>query len=293
MPSERQKGPVEEHLRVSVRPDIRKLCELSNTELLEYMDRLITSPGDELDEELFDAVQSLLDERAPIADSVDPHEAFLKFEERNIDVLNSRDTKLSEPSTYPKKQFKFRKCYQIAVAVLIACSALIVGAVASGNNPVVVAQDIGEVLVRTITWGPSGRLTIPDTLTGYSSLEEALSNVGADNAQSITWVPEDYSLESIDVRSGEHKEFELWAFYRSNDGKLVFNISRRGINDEVYFTEKNEGNTPEEYNNYGMSIIENNGWLELQWSDGEYNYSLTGTEEKNVMKKVAQSAHWR
>ena len=293
MPSERQKGPVEEHLRVSVRPDIRKLCELSNTELLEYMDRLITSPGDELDEELFDAVQSLLDERAPIDNSIDPHKSFLKFEERNIDILNSRDAQLSEPSTYPKKQFKFRKCYQIAVAVLIACSALIVGAVASGNNPVVMAQDIGEILVRKITWGPSGRLTIPDQQTGYSSLEEALDSIGAANAQRVTWIPEEYHLESIDVRTGEQLDFELWALYRSEENTIVFNISRWGTTGGVYFVEKDSGSSSKGKDNDSLSVVENNGWIEMQWNDGEYDYSLTGTEEENTMERIVQSIQRR
>lgn len=294
MPCERQEGPIERHLRSSARSDICRLCELSNTELLEYMDQLITSPGNGFDEELFDAIQSLLDERAPIDDSVDSHESFLKFEERNADILNSgRDMKFTELPSNGKKRFTIRRFYQAVAAVLVVCSVLLVGAVASVNSPISVVQDMGEILVRTFTWGSSGVLTISDQMAEYASLEEALNSIGATNAQKITWIPEEYHLESIDVRTGEQLEFELWAFYRSEEGTIIFNISRREMNNEVYFTEKNEESTLRENSNYSLTVVENNGWIDIQWFDGEYNYSLTGTEGVSTMEKIVQSANLR
>lgn len=64
---ERQKspGPVEQALAQSNDPRLQQLCQMSNLELLDYMDELVEA-GENLDEELYDAATQLLDERAPI-----------------------------------------------------------------------------------------------------------------------------------------------------------------------------------------------------------------------------------
>lgn len=58
-------GPVEQALAQSNDPRLQRLCQMSNLELLDYMDEL-SKAGEDLDEELYDVATQLLDERAPI-----------------------------------------------------------------------------------------------------------------------------------------------------------------------------------------------------------------------------------
>ena len=122
MPEEKQGGPIEVRLRASTREEIRALCDCSNQELLAIMEQEIERPGEEFDEELFDAAQSLLDERAPIGESVDGETACRKFVEAHANLFQQKGGDQDRP-TGKKRRRSFR---QIVRTTVIA-AALVIG----------------------------------------------------------------------------------------------------------------------------------------------------------------------
>lgn len=58
-------GPIELQYAQSDDPKLRRLSQMSNLELLGYINELVEADG-AFDETMFDAVEQLLDERVPI-----------------------------------------------------------------------------------------------------------------------------------------------------------------------------------------------------------------------------------
>lgn len=289
MPITRQEGPVEAQLRSSDRKDVRCLCELSNLELLDRLDQLIQSPGDEMDDELFDAIQNLLNERAPVEADVDPQRSFQEFEEKHADLFKEVRVEKDPKSKGAHRHLKLKTAYHIVAAVVIVCGALMIGAIANGRDPIVMVRDAGETLIRSITWGPSGELTIQDAVTGYSSLEAALDDVGASDAQKITWIPSAFHLDSVDVRLPGESIFEVWAYYKSKDGDIIFSISHQVPDKNIYQSEKEETAFQIQVDGITYIAVQNSGWTEVQWICGDYSYQLTGTLSNDEVKSIIQS----
>lgn len=289
MPITRQEGPVEAQLRSSDRKDVRCLCELSNLELLDRLDQLIQSPGDEMDDELFDAIQNLLNERAPVEADVDPQRSFQEFEEKHADLFKEVRVEKDPKSKGAHRHLKLKTAYHIAAAVVIVCGALMVGAIANGRDPIIVVRDAGETLIRSITWGPSGELTCTDANSEYDSLNSALDAVGADDVKRITWIPEAFHLDSVDMKRNPKGGFEVWAYYKSLNGDIVYNVVKRAHSNSVYYSEKEEDVVSFNYSGVNYMFFENDGWLEVQWIEGVCSYTLTGTLTKDEIINVIKS----
>ena len=289
MPITRQEGPVEAQLRSSDRKDVRCLCELSNLELLDRLDQLIQSPGDEMDDELFDAIQNLLNERAPVEADVDPQRSFQEFEEKHADLFKEVRVEKDPKSKGAHRHLKLKTAYHIAAAVVIVCGALMIGAIANGRDPIVMVRDTGETLIRSITWGPSGELTIQDAVTGYSSLEDAMNDAGASDAQRITWIPYTYHLDSVDVRLSDEPGFEIWAYYKSDNGDIIYSISHQVSDKSIYQSEKEASAFQIQVDGKTYVAVKNNGWIEVQWINGNYSYQLTGILSNNELENIIKS----
>lgn len=95
-------GPIEQMLAQSDDWRLQHLCQMSNLELLDHMDEL-SEAGENLDEELYDAAEQLLDERAPI-EGPSPKEAIRSWENfkaRHPELYPSRTT---TQTTHPPKR---------------------------------------------------------------------------------------------------------------------------------------------------------------------------------------------
>ena len=87
MSIEMRAGPVGAQLRSSEREALRQLCECSNTQLLDLIEQQIEGPEADFDEELFDAAQALLDERAPVCEGHGSEETFEGFVQRHPEIF--------------------------------------------------------------------------------------------------------------------------------------------------------------------------------------------------------------
>ena len=288
-------GPVAQQLNHSAREELRRLCTLTNQQLLDLMERQLLDSPDDFDEELFDAAQALLDERAPVREEDAPGEAFESFYQRHKEELQTEGhgeqagvPAERHPPTRRRRRFLPRVAAVLAAMVALFC----LSAVASGNNPVTVVMDAGETLVRIVTLGPSGELIISDngTHSDYASLDEALTALGIEDARKITWIPSSFSLSSVSVRdipslSGA-RGFEIWAYYTSSEGFIVYNITQYLHDIHSYNSEKDSADTSESSKSSKYEIIQNKNWIEFQWDDNQYTYSLAGDISEETLEDI-------
>lgn len=290
MPKERQIGPVEANLRASCREDIRRLCDLSNLELLDLMEREFLSPGDGFDEELFDAARDLLDERSPVDAPIDPEESYKRFMGKYADELHGSEERRARVNTYPRRRFRRLAC--VAVIAILVAGVFSVGAIAAGKTPLELVYDAGETLIRTLTWGPSGALELSDASEGYHSLEEALVSIGADDAKEITWIPTRLKLESVFVYefgAPGQSSYTVWAYFDSADSEIVYSISNFPTDENSFASEKEPGIECVQIGGKEYLVTQNAGWLETQWSENGYSYILTGNLDQSDLEKVILS----
>lgn len=281
MPETRQAGNVARRLASSGREELRRLCEKSNTELLALMGDLLELPEEQFDPELFDAAQDLLDERAPVCVSVDPQAAAEDFRRRYGDLLAEIPAQAPKAAPAARKRRAPRRVFRgLVAAVLIVLLANSIVAVASRQNPLQAVFDFGETLVRTVTQGSSGELELPEDTEGYRSLEEAYEATGAQDAMNLTWIPSRFWLDSVDVQniesnSGEYCKY--YAYFESGEGELIYTITKSPHSTNSRYNEKNP--TGSEYatiDGIEFDIAENYGRVQAQWSDGNYDYMLSG-----------------
>lgn len=294
MPGKKQGGPVEVRLRASTREEICALCDCSNQELLAIMEQEMERPGEEFDDELFDAAQSLLDERAPIGEQVDVETACWEFLEVHANLFQQEGGDKDRP-TEKKRRRSVRQILRttvIAAALLVGIFCL--GAVATGQDPLVMVSDAGETLIRKVTWGPSGILNLPQEDGNYASLEDALGDYNATSAQIITWIPKEFALETIIVQQVPNREgqrdFKLWAYYCCNEEDLVYGVASIPYVEENRFIEKDiDDRGVLSINGEEYLVVQNIKRIQVYWSNDGYNYSLTGEIPLDEMKKIIQS----
>ena len=281
MPETRQAGNVARRLASSGREELRRLCEKSNTELLALMGDLLELPEEQFDPELFDAAQDLLDERAPVCVSVDPQAAAEDFRRRYGDLLAEIPAQAPKAAPAARKRRAPRRIFSgLVAAVLIVLLANSIVAVASRQNPLQAVFDFGETLVRTVTYGSSGELELPEDTEGYRSLEEAYEATGAGNAMSLSWVPSRFWLDSVDVQMVENSGgsyYKYFAYFESNSGGLVYTITGTPHNTGSTYNEKNLTESEKvQINGIEFEVMENNGQTQAQWNDESYTYVIRG-----------------
>ena len=287
MPENRQAGPVETRLRASSREDLRRLCEKSNQELLDIMEREILSPDARMDDGLFDAAQALLDERAPVQDDTDPEASCRDFFQRHSELFSPEE---GEPEVRRPRAGPLRRLLRAAaLAAALAAGVFCAGTIASGSDPISALTDMGEQLARDITLGTTGNLEVLDTPGEYHSMEEALSDHGAEGAMTLGWIPSRLSLGYVVAQETETlsgiDSFKIWAYYSCNSGNLMYGVSSLPHPvEENRSLEKNLQEDAETYTLRGHTyyMVRNKEYKQIYWVDNGFSYTLVASAEISV-----------
>ena len=287
----RQAGPVERKLAASDRAELRQLCQMDNLELFELTNTLIMADDEKYDPEIFHAAQELLEERAPLEEDADPAPAAETFVRKHADLLAGTDVLADEPRKQKMNTRRFPFGRVLAAAALIA-AVIVTAAYATQRNPFQAVADWGELLVRSIVWGPSGDLTATSGNSEYPTLEDALAAVGAEDVQKITWIPSRFQLSTVTVQTNMatgQDDFELWAFYESEDGSLVYNILNTENGNYKYGIEKTPGCTILTLNGMEYYVVDNNGNVQVEWTKDGYSYMFAGDLSEKEIEYTIQS----
>ena len=285
-------GAVERALAKSQRPQLRALCALDNLELLELINRQLEEES-AYDREVFRAARALLDERAPLPEEWVPETSREEFVRRYAPWFEGVELPPAPPEREPRRLGGARLARGLIAAVILIAALLSVTALASPKNPIQYVVDKGEQLVRTISQGPSGALTIPegtDTASQYSTLEEALEDLGAENVQRITWIPQRFSLSFVETQVIDPvTRFGVLACFTSGDAQLLYYVSYNPAGG-VYSIEKDAGSYEQlELDGTEYDITSNNGRMQAHWwRDGYFN-TLTGPISKEELETILRS----
>lgn len=279
-------GPIERMLAQSDNPQLQRLCQMSNLELLSYMDEL-SDAGENLDATLYDAAEQLLDERAPIErpSAEEVIRAWESFKARHPEIHRPQTV---EPAKPVKKTYTLRRCLAVAALVAVLTLGMTVGALAVAG---VDFQDFGEVVMRNIKYGGSGQLENLDPLaTGYASLAEAISQTGGGaGIESATWVPHDLSLTRVTAAENELGQYNYWAFYEADGRSLAIVICQ--LEGMPIIMEKNPDALVDTMRWHGSDylIVDNSGYVNCEWDKGGYSYSAAGSITADELKSVVKS----
>lgn len=266
------------------------LNDKSPDELLLEMQDLV----DEMDEHSFDGelIDSYLDrlqELDPVLPDYDVDEEYTAFV--------ARYAKLHEDNTQPQKSTKkYRRISSLrwVSAAAIVCFLLLVGTVTANAYGV-------NVFARVVEWGsdvlqiirndkqPCGTLTLPaDSDQEYHSLEEALTSYDLSAACYLTWIPERFHLELVEVQKTDDQEVSFCALYLDDEGgALMFSVEAGLGATTVINVEIDEG-SGEIYrangNEYYLST--NMGDSVASWLDKTCVYCLSGPVTMDEMKQM-------
>lgn len=279
-------GPIERNLAQSDNPKLQRLCQMDNVELLDYMDQLIEAGGD-LDEELYDAAQALLNERAPI-EKPSVEEVIRSWEAFKAKCPEAASAVKPHKSKPARRTFTLRRGLAVAALVATLLIGLTVGVLAATN---VDFQDLGEVVVRNLKYGGPGQLeNLNASPDGYTSLADAIAQTGGGNTiECVTWVPSDFVLTSVTATADERGQYSYWAYYESDKRSLVIVICKSA--EVPIVMEKNGDSAVEQmhWRGYDYLIINNSGYVNCEWDKDGYTYSVAGSISTDEMRSVVKS----
>lgn len=266
------------------------LLEKSNTELLNEIDLILSSPISEQDEaraaDEVDKRLALLQERAPVCEQYDQAAAWKEMTEKYpFMVADDEAPKKSaqRPQFFRRKLFR---SLEVAAAVIVL---LTVTASAFGFNPLqALFRWAGDVV--QIYSNPSGNLELPDGEgIEYASFREALDANGATDAQCPTWIPKDYSIDNILVKNSDFAE-QYSCQYVSERGNLIYRVTTYQEFDAAGAVEQveNESKTLT-INEKEYVLVYNFEDITVRWNDGVYAYSIAGKITEEELTEIIKS----
>lgn len=247
--------------------------------------------------------EALLDERAPVDVDIDVEASLAQFKHNHTDLfpaqpegaaavvvkLHDKQDQCAHPRHGAFKPSAWGRTALVSIGVLA-----VIVMVTFAANPVFFqpVTDLGDRVVRFISWGPSGGLELPENVDKYSSLRQALDATGAEDAQAPTWVPQDLGLSDIRVveTDEESGEKSYWAMFLGDDRDLLFHIELKLQGEESYFDEKDNGqNQIFIWDNASYNIVSNMGTIQIKWESGKYIYAMFGALSEQEYTCVIKS----
>ncbi len=201
----------------------------------------------------------------------------------------------NHPELFPKKETKTRKrtlqpFRLVEAAVLVGV--LLVFSASAFRWP--------DYLVR---WGQGKLHLIPTSGVmelaepneeGFTSMEDALAAIGADDLSIPTWIPEELEIQTISVQVTPAFS-QAVALYTAEDSNVVLRISHyhdEGDMPDASF-EMNEGEDPSVYikNEVEHILIHNFEQLQAIWISGNDYCSISGNISTKEMKRMIDSIY--
>lgn len=266
--------------------DIEALKERSNTELLEAIDEMMARPAEEIDGDFVDACLDILQDRAPVAESIDPQSVLDRLHEEHPVLFEIEEA--PPVRAEPAKQRRPVPLLRYGGVFVAAALCLVVTANAFGYNPI---QALFKWFSDTIQIysNPSGMMELPpDDPSEYHSLEEALEACGASSADRITWIPKDYSVENVRVISNEGLLL-VTVIYEAERGEIVIRIIETQDADFRGVAESDLDGSEYEKNGVTYYITSNYELIKAGWNDENYSYEIGGQVSEKEMKEILDS----
>jgi len=270
----------------NVQPDI---STKDNAFLLnELEEKMSDMTEDNFDYELVKKYLDELQDRTPVMTDYDSSEEFARLQnEHSTFIHENADSNGPKSSSQKKGQRKGLRALHIAEVAVAAVLCLTVSAKAFNFHPILSFLNWTEDILQ-IQSNSSGIMELPDgSGSEYKSLKDALDSNGADAGGLPTWVPTDYTLANVSVKSSDGIK-EYIAYYTSSRGDMFIRVTTRKDNwNET--SEKNSGGSIYKNSGYEYYIVSNKEDSKAGWADGSYSYVIDGNITEEEIKMIVDS----
>ena len=281
--------PNQKHLRdLTGGPDVDR-----STQILRQLETML----DDADPETLDVdkLESLLDElqeRAPVMEDFDPACVMADLQRDHPALFEPEE---AAPPSKPEKAARPGRTRRILLRVGAAAALLVilcVSAGAFGFPPFRRLIDWASEIMQ-INRNPSGAMELPeDSGAEYLSLEDAMLANGVEPVGIPTWIPKDYSLNTISVFMYEDT-LKIFALYMSESrGELLIRVTQYPDTTFSYFEKESDGGYTYPHNETDYDIVENLDSVNIEWQISNCVYSVTGKislEEAELIIKSVDS----
>jgi hypothetical protein len=265
-----------------VQPDLNAK---SNSEVLNELEEKMASMNeDDFDFELVEQHLKVLQDRAPVMTDYDESSEFARLQNEHSGLFDEDIDSRTPNVKRRKKAVRFLRITEVAVAAVLC---LTISANAFDFNPIKMLINWMEDVLQ-VQSGPSGIMELPEgSGNEYKSLEDALASKGADSGECPTWIPADYSLLNVSVKSSELVT-DFVAYYLSNRGDIIIEVTKFNSNWNGT-SEKNPGGYIYEHSGYEYYIVSNLEDSKAGWTSGSSTYLINGKITENEIKKMIDS----
>lgn len=263
------------------------LLSKSNSELLnELEEKMSAMTESDFDFELVEQHLKVLQDRAPVMTDYDSSVEFARLHNEHSVFFNEENDspKINSNKKRRKKVVSFLRISEVAVAAVLC---LTFTASAFDFHPIKMLINWMEDVLQ-VQSGPSGIMELPEgSGNEYKSLEDALASKGTDSRGCPTWIPADYNLLNVSVKSSEIVS-NFVAYYSSNRGDLIIEVTQFN-SDWNGTSEKNPGGYIYEHSGYEYYIVSNVEDTKAGWTSGSCTYLIDGKITEKEIKTMIDS----
>lgn len=275
---------------------------MTEEELTDGLNEALESMTDEnYDSALIDAYLAALDRKAPMPEVPDTETSFANFKNRLLQTFPTKNG--IEVSPRRKVQSVWRIGLIAALTTICLMGGMVVAQAAGVDVLGTIARWTDEVFSLGPIWSDGAEdvlngTILEETVTGidseteFESLQAALDAFGVVEVSAPTWIPEGYSLNSVETLC--LPDGTLWllsAEYTNGINFLHFEI-------ENYQGEPSsqieKTDTPVEtfsVNGITVYLLENINNNMAAWATEHYEYSVSGAVEKTELQQIVLSAY--
>lgn len=261
----------------------------SNEDLLIEIENILVQ-GENMDTVLLEHYLDVLQERDPVETNFNP-EAMWNQLENEHPLLFEENEKAETTGQQEKQQVpnnSGRRLFRLGEAAVAAVLILVVSANAFGVNPIEAFINWAGDIIQVYS-NPSGLMELPpDAPCEYHSLEEALQFDDRKTVEIPQWIPEDYSLYSVDVKYNEELS-RYTALYSSDRGELLIRVTYFEDQDWMNEEEQNPPGQLFESNGQTFFISTNYDQTKAGWQNGKYSYMISGQLSEDELKTMLNS----
>jgi len=263
------------------------LSSKSNSELLnELEEEMSAMTEDNFDFELVEQHLNALQDSAPVMADYDTSAEFASLQnEHSVLFDEDNDSRKTKPNVKShKKAVRFLRIGEVAVAAVLL---LTVSASAFNFNPIKIFINWMDDILQ-VQSSPTGIMELPEgSGSQYKSLADALASNDADASGYPTWIPADYKLIDVSIKSSENAKI-YFAYFTSDRGDLYIQVYKFN-SDWNETSEKNLGGYVYKNNGQDYYIISNLEDSKAGWTSGSYSYLINGKITEDEIKTMIDS----
>lgn len=202
----------------------------------------------------------------------------------------------NHPDLFPPAKTKTRswgkQVIHIFEAAVLITVALVISA-AAFNWPDHFIEWGKELLRISPAPAPCGVMELVEPNTdGYSTLAEAVTGAGMNDAKTLSWIPTRFSIRDLAIQELTSHTM-VTGVYTADTSELAIRVAQYNeISDMPDFAfEKNDDDKQEEVTRDDIKYLytENYGTLRVTWKDGKCLYSILGEVSREEIDRMVNS----